>query len=124
MLVSSLAHPVLGVPGSGAGTADSYVTDVPTAVLDEIVEDAESSRVCLGRDPEDYFPLVGEHEASQTNYLHEREGCPVVTECLELALRTRSGRFGVWGGASEWERVRIITARVQARRAAALQAVS
>lgn len=134
MLVTSLAHPVLGVPGSVAGTAESYATDLPTGLLDAIVEAAGLFRVCLTRDPEEYFPLVGEREASERKYLAEQArarglcaGCPVVTECLELALRTRMGRYGVWGGASEWERVRIISARAAERRAsrtAALQAVA
>ena len=131
MLVFSLAHPVLGVPGSVAGTADSYATDMPTEQLTEIVERAGSGRVCFGRDTEDYFPVVGERETSEQRYLREQAtarglcaGCPVLAECLELALRTRLGRYGVWGGASEWERARIITARADARRAAALAAVA
>src|SRR5437762_488194 len=62
MLVFSLAHPVLGVPGSVAGTADSYATDMPTEQLTETAERAGSGRVCFGRDTEDYVPVVREHD--------------------------------------------------------------
>jgi WhiB family redox-sensing transcriptional regulator len=37
-------------------------------------------------------------------------GCPVATACLEYALRNRIDH-GVWGGASERERRRILRAR-------------
>lgn len=33
-------------------------------------------------------------------------GCPVTAECLEYALETDS-RFGVWGGISERQRLRL-----------------
>lgn len=34
-------------------------------------------------------------------------GCPVSAECLEWALETRQ-RFGIWGGATERDRRRLL----------------
>ncbi|MET9496222.1 WhiB family transcriptional regulator [Streptomyces sp. NPDC006552] len=60
---------------------------------------------CVGEDPELFFPvgstgpaLLDVHEAKKVCHR-----CPVIAECLELALETGQ-TTGVWGGTSETER--------------------
>jgi WhiB family redox-sensing transcriptional regulator len=64
---------------------------------------------CRGVNPADFFPSDGLGvEAAQ----HVCHGCPVRVECLEYALENRI-EHGVWGGASERERRRILRRRRQ-----------
>lgn len=67
--------------------------------------------LCAQTDPEAFFPEKG---GSTTSAKRVCMACEVRTECLEDALATRE-RYGVRGGMSERERLKI----VQARRAAA-----
>jgi WhiB family redox-sensing transcriptional regulator len=62
---------------------------------------------CRGREPSFFFPSdgVGVDIARKVC-----AGCPVQAECLEYALQYRI-EHGVWGGASERERRRILRAR-------------
>jgi WhiB family redox-sensing transcriptional regulator len=70
---------------------------------------------CRGADTRAFFPSNGLGvEAAQRIC----RGCPVQNECLEYALLNRIDQ-GVWGGASERERRRILRQR---RRAGALPA--
>jgi WhiB family redox-sensing transcriptional regulator len=74
-------------------------------------EDAEQSWMlrgaCRGKDPGFFFPSdgVGVELARQVC-----ADCPVRVECLEYALHFRI-EHGVWGGASERERRRILRQR-------------
>jgi WhiB family transcriptional regulator, redox-sensing transcriptional regulator len=62
---------------------------------------------CRGASPTDFFPSDGLGvEAAQ----HICVGCTVRLECLEYALANRI-EHGVWGGASERERRRILRRR-------------
>jgi WhiB family transcriptional regulator, redox-sensing transcriptional regulator len=63
--------------------------------------------LCRERDPSFFFPSdgVGVDRARKVC-----AGCPVQEECLEYALRYRI-EHGVWGGASERERRRILRSR-------------
>jgi len=68
---------------------------------------------CRGANTREFFPSNGLGvEAAQQIC----RGCPVRAECLEYALLHRIEQ-GVWGGASERERRRILRSR---RRAAAV----
>ena len=70
---------------------------------------------CRGVDPAEFFPSDGVGvEVAQRMCA----GCPVRAECLEYALLHRIPQ-GVWGGASERERRRILRAR---RRSAGAEA--
>lgn len=62
---------------------------------------------CRERDPSFFFPSdgVGVERARRVC-----ADCPVRIECLEYALRYRI-EHGVWGGASERERRRILRSR-------------
>ena len=58
---------------------------------------------CLGMGWQKFFPeeITGVLEAKAIC-----EGCPLIEECLEYAI-TNGENFGVWGGTSERERMRI-----------------
>jgi WhiB family transcriptional regulator, redox-sensing transcriptional regulator len=62
---------------------------------------------CRGRTPQDFFPSdgVGVEQARRIC-----ADCPVKEPCLEYALTYRIDH-GVWGGASERERRRILRRR-------------
>ncbi len=70
---------------------------------DTWMNDAE----CKQLDPQVFFPSdgVGVIEAQRVC-----AGCPVQAQCLEYALTYRI-EHGVWGGASERERRRMLRAR-------------
>ena len=66
---------------------------------------------CRGRDSSQFFRSDGEPRAAR----RRREGqakvlcasCPVRAECAAHALATREP-YGVWGGLTEYERVRLL----------------
>lgn len=62
---------------------------------------------CRGIDPEIFFPVTDE-EAEEAKVICAV--CPVRQACLEHALASRE-REGVWGGATERERRRILRQR-------------
>ena len=62
---------------------------------------------CRGRAPQDFFPSDG---AGVDQARRICADCPVKAPCLEYALTYRIDH-GVWGGASERERRRILRRR-------------
>ena len=62
---------------------------------------------CRGIDPDVFFP-VSDEEAEEAKAICAT--CPVREPCLEYALANRE-RDGVWGGATERERRRLIRQR-------------
>jgi WhiB family redox-sensing transcriptional regulator len=62
---------------------------------------------CRGVDPDIFYPVTDE-DAEEAKAICAQ--CPVQHACLEWALSTRE-REGVWGGATERERRRIIRRR-------------
>jgi len=62
---------------------------------------------CRGLDPAVFYP-VSEEDAEEAKAICRV--CPVREPCLEYALANRE-RDGVWGGATEKERRRIIRQR-------------
>ena len=62
---------------------------------------------CRGLDPEIFYP-VSEEDAAEAKSICAV--CPVREPCLEYALANRE-RDGVWGGATERERRRMIRQR-------------
>lgn len=69
---------------------------------------------CLGLDPRIFYPADDE-EAEVARGICE--ACTVQHECLEYALARRE-KDGVWGGATERDRRRIIRQRRRAARLA------
>ena len=72
---------------------------------------------CRGLDPTIFYPQT-EEDADADEAKAVCAVCPVQTECLEYALGFRE-KEGVWGGATERERRRIIRQRRRAAYAAA-----
>ncbi|MBO0730142.1 MAG: WhiB family transcriptional regulator [Acidimicrobiaceae bacterium] len=62
---------------------------------------------CRGVEPDVFYP-VSDEDAEQAKAICR--GCSVREACLEWALTTRE-KDGVWGGATERERRRIIRQR-------------
>lgn len=74
----------------------------------------QSHAACQGLAADIFYPSSDEESLEAKSVCGE---CPVQAECLEHALSVRE-KDGVWGGATERERRRIIRQR---RRAAAKQ---
>jgi WhiB family transcriptional regulator, redox-sensing transcriptional regulator len=72
-----------------------------------IAEIWNQQAACRGLDPEIFYP-VSEEEADRAKAVCGQ--CAVQHACLEHALGSRE-RDGVWGGATEKERRRIIRQR-------------
>ncbi len=66
-----------------------------------------TSAACQGLDPDIFYPLSDEDSDQAKDVCAV---CPVQTSCLEHALAIRE-KEGVWGGATERERRRIIRQR-------------
>ena len=66
-----------------------------------------SKAACQGLDPEIFYPLDDEESEEAKAVCAE---CPVRESCLEHALGHRE-KDGVWGGATERERRRMIRQR-------------
>jgi WhiB family redox-sensing transcriptional regulator len=62
---------------------------------------------CRGLDPMIFYPVSDEEAGAAQSVCAE---CPVQVDCLEYALENRE-RDGVWGGATERDRRRIIRQR-------------
>ena len=62
---------------------------------------------CRGVEPETFYPITDE-EAEEAKVICA--DCPVREICLDFALTNRE-RDGVWGGATERERRRILRQR-------------
>lgn len=62
---------------------------------------------CQGVDPEVFYP-VSEEDSEDAKVICNQ--CPVREACLEYAITYRE-RDGVWGGATERERRRIVRQR-------------
>jgi WhiB family transcriptional regulator, redox-sensing transcriptional regulator len=79
------------------------------------MKDASESKIpawrqraaCRGVDPDIFYPVTDE-DAEDAKAICAQ--CPVQQACLEWALSSRE-REGVWGGATERERRRIIRRR-------------
>lgn len=70
-------------------------------VDDELAEEGwKALAVCAQTDPEAFFPDKG---GSTKEAKKICQGCEVISECLNSALKNDE-RFGVWGGLSERER--------------------
>jgi WhiB family redox-sensing transcriptional regulator len=62
---------------------------------------------CRGVDPEVFYPVTDEEAGAARSICST---CPVREACLEHALAVRE-REGIWGGATERERRRILRQR-------------
>lgn len=69
---------------------------------------------CVGTDTELFFlPYNIRGEEKRQRIMQAKavcNGCPVIQECLDFALRTEEP-YGIWGGKSEEERQKILQRR-------------
>ena len=77
------------------------------ATLNEAAEDWSTRAACKGLDPSIFYPPTDE-EADEAKAICAT--CPVQADCLEHAIELRE-KNGVWGGATERERRRMIRQR-------------
>ncbi len=63
---------------------------------------------CRGLDPEVFFPTTEEEDIQRAKAVCDT--CAVQQQCLEFALANREAE-GIWGGATEKERRRILRQR-------------
>jgi WhiB family redox-sensing transcriptional regulator len=77
-------------------------------------DDWRDQAACLGLDPQVFYPTTDE-EADDARRICD--ACAVKSECLEYALARRE-KDGIWGGATERDRRRIIRQRRRAARLA------
>lgn len=75
---------------------------MPTDMIDKDLS-WQKTALCAQTGPEFFFPAPG---ASTREAKQLCGGCEERVACLEYALR-HDERFGVWGGMSEQERIRI-----------------
>lgn len=87
-------------PATGDGIMEMDTKDTKTLVW-------RQRAACRGVDPDIFYP-VSDEEASDAKAICAL--CPVQQACLEWALTSRESD-GVWGGATERERRRIIRRR-------------
>jgi WhiB family redox-sensing transcriptional regulator len=93
------------VPSRRRERAEDVPIPGPVRLLESLMNGRPrwvSSAACRGLDPELFFPQRGE-----ITYLVAKRvcaGCSVRRECLDFALGSPSGKYGVWGGLSERER--------------------
>ena len=97
------------------GSVEANVPSMPTYRPEEVNEmnahlSAASWRrraACRGVDPEVFYPVTDEDAGTAKSICST---CPVREACLEHALSSRE-REGIWGGATERERRRILRQR-------------
>jgi len=63
---------------------------------------------CRGLDPDVFYPSSEEEDVQRAKVVCDR--CVVQQQCLEFALDNRESE-GIWGGATEKERRRILRQR-------------
>lgn len=129
-----VAHPTREHARSVGVIAPPDVEALDVRELEALVDAAGDARPCVKADPEAYFPELGTHPAKidGPRYREEQDrartlcaGCPVIGACLELALQTPAARrYGIWGGTSEWERLALRAARLQATQVAVSRQVA
>lgn len=81
------------------------------APVEETIDDWSNKAACKGLDPSIFYPPSDE-EADEAKAICAV--CPVQIDCLEHAIACRE-KNGVWGGATERERLRIIRRRRRLR---------
>jgi WhiB family redox-sensing transcriptional regulator len=83
-------------------------TDLEEVILSPVKNLVWRQRAaCRGVEPEVFYP-VSDEDAEEAKAICR--GCPVRETCLEFALVNRE-RDGVWGGATERERRRMLRHR-------------
>jgi WhiB family redox-sensing transcriptional regulator len=74
---------------------------------------------CRSADPDLFFPIAEVPATERQVRLAQRicAGCAVRQQCLDFAMRTGEA-YGIWGGTTPAERIRVRRARTERRRRA------
>jgi WhiB family redox-sensing transcriptional regulator len=93
-----------GCSGSGEGDGAPGIRTNPFRAPQQEPEPEawQSWASCSETDPEAFFPEKGRPDTAR-EAKRVCDGCPVVQECLDFAVK-RDLRFGIWGGMTERER--------------------
>jgi len=74
----------------------------------------QTQAACRGMDSSAFYHPTDERNAARENRIAAAKAicdrCPVITHCLEHALRVREP-YGIWGGLSEAERAELLGVR-------------
>jgi WhiB family redox-sensing transcriptional regulator len=89
----------------------------------ELVGDWREAARCRTVDADLFFHPDGERADARSNRLRRAKQvcrqCPVIGQCAAFALASREG-FGIWGGMSEEERIRVYVAQGERPRGRAI----
>jgi WhiB family transcriptional regulator, redox-sensing transcriptional regulator len=86
--------------------------------MTEYATEWRASGACLSADPDLFFPVAIGGAASKQVTQAQRicAGCGVRQQCLEFAMRTGE-TYGIWGGTTPEERIRVRRRNMRRRRA-------
>lgn len=87
------------------GSSIEKLAKLLVAISDQDLE-WQKDAVCKGSDPAKFYPGVGQSIGPARKICNE---CPVEVECRDYALENLE--YGVWGGTSERQRVKIRRSR-------------
>jgi hypothetical protein len=92
--------------------------DVETWPKNRLVDDVTDGAMCADQDPEPWQPARTDASITDAEAAAACEGCAVVLQCRELALRDEAHRHshGIYGGWSPTQRRAAIAARKRAAR--------
>ena len=87
--------------------------------MSEYATDWRATGACLSADPDLFFPIAEVPATERQLRLARRicAGCAVRQQCLDFAMRTGEA-YGIWGGTTPEERMRVRRARTERRRRA------
>lgn len=81
--------------------------------LADLEDDWRLAARCRTLDPDLFFHPDGERREAREERLRRARkvcgDCPVIAQCRTYAVNTREG-FGIWGGTSEQERIKLFIA--------------
>lgn len=105
----SLPMPEYQILPPGPTTPQLEVVSLPIPTIRPAQDsDWRDRGACLGSDPEKFFPEKGSPSKEAKRTCNEK--CTVREQCLEYALQNDE-RFGIWGGLSTLQRMKLLQER-------------
>lgn len=84
---------------------------MPGITVDGLPEPWPKLAICVGEDPDTFFPSHGETGARAR---HICANCPISKDCREYAIQ--ADEFGIWGGLDQEERRALLIQHASFRR--------